>query len=66
MRNAVEHDDLSRGLLCCIRVYVELDILASFDVHMEITIKQGRAAAKKLLKIMNVSQLFELEKFNHY
>ena len=66
MRNVVEHDDAARSLLGCIRAYVELDILASFDVHTEITIKQGRVVAKRLSKLMNVSQLIKLEKPDHY
>ena len=66
MRNVVEHNDTACSLLRCIRVYVELDILVSFDVHTEVTIKQGRVTAKRLSNLMNVSQLFELKKSDYY
>lgn len=42
-------------LLRAIRAYVELDILASFDVHTEETINYGRSMAKKFVKLANVS-----------
>ena len=55
MRNLLGEHVQGRRLLCCTRAYVELDLLASFDVHTDITIKQGRAAAKKFSKLANVS-----------
>jgi hypothetical protein len=57
MRNVFDIDDEGHTLLRCIRVYVELDILASFDLHTEISIKKGRAAAEKFIKLANVSRL---------
>jgi hypothetical protein len=58
MRNALEEDTEGCRLLRCIRAYVELDLLASFDVHTDITIALGRATAKRFSKLVNVSQLF--------
>lgn len=57
MRNALEEDENGVSLLRCIRVYVELDLLASFDVHTDETIKLGRAVAEKFGKLANVSRL---------
>jgi microcystin degradation protein MlrC len=58
MRNALGKDDKGCRLLRCVRAYVELDILASFDVHTDITIQLGRAAAARFFKLANVSQEF--------
>ena len=52
-----EHKD-GRLLLRCIRAYVELDLLASFDVHTEITIGYGRKIAEKFFKLANVGYPF--------
>ena len=46
------------SLLCCIRAYVEIDILASFEVHTDVTIQQGRTAVANFVKLANVSYLF--------
>jgi len=48
-------DENACRLLRAIRAYVELDILASFDVHTEKTIKHGRSTAKKFVRLANVS-----------
>ena len=62
MRNALGEDDDGRRLLRCIRAYVELDLLASFDVHTDKTIEYGRAVVTRFSKLMNVSQLFCIRK----
>ena len=48
MQNTVEHNDSSHGLLCCIRVYVELDILVV------------RATLPSALNVMNASSVGKL------
>ena len=53
-----EADEDGHRLLRCIRAYVELDLLASFEVNMEDTIKCGRAVANRFVKLANVSHLF--------
>jgi len=45
-------------LLRCVRAYVELDLLASFDVHTDQTIVFGRAVLDRFVKLANVSYLF--------
>ena len=49
----------SRGqlLLRCICAYVELDVLASFDIHTDETIAFGRGVADEFIKLANVSYL---------
>ena len=44
-----------RRLLSCIRAYVELDLLASFNVQTDETINYGRRVAKEFSKQANVS-----------
>ena len=62
MRNVlVDADESNRGnrgklLLRCIRAYVELDLLASFDVHTEETVEFGRKVADKFVQLVNVSK----------
>ena len=56
LRNALGGSADGRRLLSCIHAYVELDLLASFDVHTEETIKYGGKVAKNFLKLANVSQ----------
>ena len=48
MRNVLANSS-NRGklLLCCIRAYVELDALASFDLHTDRTIAFGRMVADR-------------------
>ena len=58
MRNAFETNERGHQLLRCVRAYVELDLLASFDVHTEGTIKYGKMVAEKFAKLANVSHLF--------
>ena len=58
LRNALGEDVNGRCLLRCTRAYVELDLLASFDVHADITIKQGRATAARFSKLANVSSYY--------
>jgi len=61
MRNTFETDEGGQLLLRCVRVYVELDILASFEVHSSETITYGRTLVDKFTKLANVSHLFCLE-----
>lgn len=61
MRNAFEDDDSSYRLLRCIRAYVELDLLASLEVHTDETIRYGKAMAEKFVKLANVSDLLILK-----
>jgi len=58
MRNALAADESGRNLLCAVHAYVELDLLASYETHTDISIKQGRAAIEKFVKLANVSNLF--------
>ena len=58
MRNMFGVDEDGHCLLRCIRAYVELDLLASFEVHTEGTIKRGRMVAERFVKLANVSDLF--------
>lgn len=58
MRNVlVESGSRGQLLLRCIRAYVELDVLASFDIHTDETIAFGRGVADKFIKLANVSHL---------
>jgi len=57
MRNTFEDEADGLLLLRCVRAYVELDLLASFELHTEETIKIGRMAADKFSKLVNVSYL---------
>jgi hypothetical protein len=65
LRNALG-DDLGDGyrLLRSIRAYVELDLLASFDVHTDRTIERSRTVAAKFSKLANISRLFSLTQNN--
>ena len=58
MRNALADDESGYQLLHAVRAYVEMDLLASYEVHTDISIKQGRAAVQKFVKLANVSNLF--------
>ena len=58
MRNTLTTDESGYHLLRAVRAYVELDLLASYEVHTDISIKQGRAAVEKFVKLANVSRLF--------
>jgi len=58
MRNTFETDESGHNLLRCVRAYVELDLLASFEVHTDETIRYGKAVAEKFTKLANVSYLF--------
>lgn len=55
LRNALAGETNGLNLLCAICAYVELDLLASFEVHTEATIKRGRRVAKKFSELANVS-----------
>ena len=57
MRNTLEADERGQRLLCCVRAYVEMDILVSFEVHTDDTIKYGRKLVDKFAKLANVSHL---------
>ena len=58
MRNTLGSDENGYHLLCAVRAYVELDVLASFEVHTTETIKHGRAMVERFVKLANVSHLF--------
>jgi len=45
-------------LLRCVRAYVELDMLASFDLHTDQTITFGRAVLDRFVKLANVRHSF--------
>ena len=57
LRNYLGKDEKTRGILRCARAYVELDMLASFNVHTDTTISMGRTLALKFSKLANVSRL---------
>lgn len=57
-RNALGSDEDGYRLLRAVRAYVELDILASFELHTDGTIAYGRTMAEKFVKLANVSHLF--------
>ena len=63
VRNALEADDKGLCLLCCIRAYVELDLLASFDVHTDETIKYGKVIAEKFVKLANARRISRSRNF---
>ena len=59
MRNVLaESGDRGILLLRCVRAYVELDLLASFDVHTDQTITFGREILDQFVELVNVSHLF--------
>ena len=58
LRNAFDTDEDGQLLLRCVRAYVELDLLASLEVHTDETIKYGRGVAEKFVKLANVSRVF--------
>ena len=60
MRNVFEDDEKGRLLLRCIRAYVELDILASFEVHTDETIGWGKKVVDRFVKLANVNNLFSI------
>jgi hypothetical protein len=49
--------ETDRGILLlrCIRAYVELDMLASFEIHTDRTIAWGRGVLKTFAKLAEVS-----------
>ena len=55
MRNTLGADKHGLQLLRCVRAYVELDVLASFDVHTDQSIKRGQKTVKKFVTLANVS-----------
>jgi len=57
LRNALVGETKGLNLLCAIRAYVELDLLASFEVHTELTLKRGRRVAKKFSELAHVSEV---------
>jgi len=57
LRNALGGNEEGIRILRCIRAYVELDLLASFDTHTEETIELGRKVAKRFVKYANVSNV---------
>ena len=57
MRNTFESDEKGQLLLRCIWAYVELDLLASFEVHSESTITYGRLMVEKFMKLANIGRL---------
>lgn len=64
LRNALGGSVDGRRLLACIRAYVELDLLASFEVQTDDTINHGRKLAKEFSKQANVSHLSYVRKCN--
>jgi hypothetical protein len=58
LRNTLGEDDSSCRLLRCVRTYVELDMLASLEVHSDLTIEYGRETAKKFFKLAHVRRNF--------
>lgn len=63
MRNTFETDEDGQLLLRCVRAYVELDLLASFEVHTDNTIQHGRLVAQKFAKLADVSHLSSTRKY---
>lgn len=57
LRNALIDITGGRDLLCAVRAYVELDLLASFEVHTELSVKRGRKVAKKFWELAHVNSL---------
>ena len=55
LRNELGSDERGLLLLRCVRAYVQLDILSSFDIQKESTITLGRSAAMKFSVLVNVS-----------
>ena len=58
LRNTLGEDTSGRRLLRCTRAYVELDVLASLDVHSDITIEGGKEIARKFFKLADVGRVF--------
>ena len=56
--------DRGKLLLQCVQAYVELDVLASFNVHTDETIAFGQAALDKFVKLANVRHLFNIQPAN--
>ena len=57
LRNVVgESSDRGKLLLCCVCAYVELDLLASFDIHTDETVQFGRQVADRFVELVNVSK----------
>ena len=48
MRNTWEANESGHSLLRCIRAYVELDLVASFEVQTDETIRYGKAMAEPI------------------
>ena len=64
MRNAfVESGDRGVLLLRCVRAYVELDLLASFDVHTDQTITFGRERVDEFVKLVNVRHFYSVRDY---
>lgn len=66
LRNALGDSEDGFRLLRCTRAYVELDLLASFDVHTDITIEHGRSIATTFCNLASVSYLFCAQKEHSY
>lgn len=62
MRNTLGEDERGYRLLRCVRAYVELDVLASFELHTDETIRYGKTVAERFVKLANVSHLFHVRK----
>lgn len=58
MRSTLGEDVNGRRLLACIRAYVELDVLASLDLHTDTTVKYGRKVEEKFFKLAHVSRIY--------
>jgi hypothetical protein len=54
LRNALGDDERGNLLLRCVRAFIELDTLSSFEVQMESTIRAGKSAAKKFSTLARV------------
>jgi len=63
MRNTLEADNDSLRLLHCVRAYIELDVLVSFDIHTDQLIKQGQKTVKKFVMLANVSIVWSKNTF---
>ena len=59
MRNVLaESSDHGILLLCCVWVYIELNLLVSFDVYTDQTIMFGQERLDQFVKLVNMSHLF--------
>lgn len=64
MQNAfVESGDRGVLLLRCVRAYVELDLLASFDVHTDQMITFGRERVDEFVKLVNVRHFYSVRDY---